>query len=186
MVVFVACKIQGATSMEPFWDWTRKRRAWWCWFMHKTTLWMEQLKFARVNLQYVASIVNWCTIVIGEQWIRRNEVRKIFWEVTNVDWSHTYRVNTVYGTQISHSIRSLDNSSLQIWKRNMSCFCASCNIVEWYECQFSKWVDRWNQVMLGSNMSGQRYHPFERGSNGNFYILWRHIICYTRKYKYVK
>ena len=35
MVVFVAHKIQCATFVELFWDWTWKRRAWWCWCMHK-------------------------------------------------------------------------------------------------------------------------------------------------------
>ena len=35
MVVFVAHKIQGSTYMKLFWNWSWKRRAWWCWCMHK-------------------------------------------------------------------------------------------------------------------------------------------------------
>ena len=35
----------------------------------------------------------------------------------------------------------------------MSCFCGSCSIVEWDECQLSEWVDTWNQVTHGIDMS---------------------------------
>lgn len=34
----------------------------------------------------------------------------------------------------------------------MTCFCGSCSISEWDECQFSKWVDTWDRVTLGIYM----------------------------------
>ena len=80
-------------------------------------------------------------------------MQRIFWEVKNVDRSHTYRVNTVQGTWGFHSIRSSDNSTLEIWTRKMSCFCGSCSIAEWDECELSEWVDTWHRVTLGTDMS---------------------------------
>ena len=35
----------------------------------------------------------------------------------------------------------------------MSCFCGSCSIVEWDECELSEWVDTWHRVTLGTDMS---------------------------------
>ena len=57
------------------------------------------------------------------------------------------------GTRGFHSIRSSDNSSIEIWTRKMSCFCGSCSIVEWDECELLEWVDIWHRVALGTNMS---------------------------------
>ena len=57
------------------------------------------------------------------------------------------------GTQGFHSIRSSENSSLEIWTRKMSCFCGSCSIFEWDECELSEWVDTWHRVTLGTDMS---------------------------------
>ena len=89
----------------------------------KIALQREQMNFKGVSLQDAESIVKWCTTVMGHQSTRKSHVQRIFWEVTNVDRSHTYQVNTVQGNQRFHSIRSSDNSTLKIWTINMSCFC---------------------------------------------------------------
>ena len=110
------------------------------------------MKFTGTSLQDAESIVKWCTTTMGDQSTRKSHVQRIFWEVKNVDRSHTYRVNTVQGTRGFHSIRSSDNSTLEIWTRKMSCFCGSCSIVEWDECELSEWVDTWHRVTLGTDM----------------------------------
>ena len=119
----------------------------------KTALRREQMKFIGTSLQDAESIVRWCTTMTGDQSTRKSHVQRVFWEFTNVDCSHTYRVNTVQGTRGFHSIRSSYNSALEIWTRKMSCFCGSCSIVEWDECELSEWVDTWNRVKLGTDMS---------------------------------
>ena len=35
----------------------------------------------------------------------------------------------------------------------MSCFCGSCTITEWDECELLEWVDTWHRFTLGINMS---------------------------------
>ena len=85
---------------------------------------------------------------MGEQATRKHLVRRIFWEVTNVDRSQTHRVNSVHGTQQFHSIRSSDNSALQIWTRLKACFCSSCSIDEWDDCEYKDTVDTWDRVTL--------------------------------------
>ena len=110
----------------------------------KTALQREQMKFIGMSLQHAESIVKWCTTMTGDQSTRKIQVRRSFWEVTNADRSHTYRVNIVQGTRGFHSIRSSDNSTLEIWTRKMSCYCDSCSIVEWDECELSEWVDTWH------------------------------------------
>ena len=110
------------------------------------------MKFLGRSLQDAEAIVKWCTTTMGDQLARKSHVQRIFWEVTNVDCSHTYWVNTMQGTQGFHSIRSLDNSTLKIWTRNLSCFCGSCSITEWDECQLLEWVDTWHRVTLGTDM----------------------------------
>ena len=35
----------------------------------------------------------------------------------------------------------------------LSCFCGSCSIVEWDECELSERVDTWHRVTLGTDMS---------------------------------
>ena len=90
---------------------------------------------------------------MGEQAIRKILVRRIFWEVTNVDRSQTHRVNTVHGTRQFHSIRSSDNSALQIWTRLKACFCSSCSIDEWDDCEYTDTVDTWDRVTLGTDFN---------------------------------
>jgi hypothetical protein len=51
--------------------------------------------------------------MMGDQSTRKSHVQRIFWEVKNVDRSHTYWVNTVQETWGFHSIRSSENSSLE-------------------------------------------------------------------------
>jgi len=148
MVVLIAHKIQCDMFMELFWDWTWKGQHDGASACIKNALRGGQRKFIRTNFQDAKSIVKWCTIVMGEQSTRKRKVRMIFSNVKNVDHSHTYQVNTVHGAQGFYSFRSLDNSTVQIWTRNMSCFCGSCSTVEWDECQFSEWVDTWDQVTL--------------------------------------
>ena len=65
----------------------------------KTSLRREEMKFIGACLRDVASIVKWCASVMGEQATRKNLVRIIFWEVTNVDQSQTHQVKTMHGTQ---------------------------------------------------------------------------------------
>lgn len=75
----------------------------------KNALQREQMKFTGMSLQYAQSIVKWCKTVMRDKSTRKSHVQRIFWEVTNVDHSHTYWVNRVQGTQVFHSIRSSDN-----------------------------------------------------------------------------
>ena len=51
----------------------------------KTALRREEMKFTGARLRDAASIVKWCASVMGEQATRKSLVRRIFWEVTNVD-----------------------------------------------------------------------------------------------------
>ena len=53
----------------------------------KTSLRREEMKFTGALLQDAASIVKWCASIMGEQATRKHLVRRIFWEVTNVDRS---------------------------------------------------------------------------------------------------
>ena len=71
-----------------------------------------------------------------------------------MDQSQTPRVNTVHGTRQFHSIRSSDNSALQIWTRLKAFFCNSCSIDEWDDCEDMDTVDTWDQVTLGTNLNG--------------------------------
>ena len=64
----------------------------------KTDLRREEIKFTGALLRDFASIMKWHASVMGEQATRKNLVRRIFWEVKNVDQSNTYRVNKVHGT----------------------------------------------------------------------------------------
>jgi hypothetical protein len=119
----------------------------------KTALRREEMKFTGARLRDAASIVKWCASVMGEQATRKSLVRRIFWEVTNVDRSQTHRVNTVHGTRQFHSIRSSDNSALQIWTRLKACFCSSCSIDEWDDCEYTDTVDTWDRVTLGTDFN---------------------------------
>jgi len=110
----------------------------------KTALQREEMKFIGAHLRDAASIVQWCAFVIGEQATRKPLVRRIFCEVTNVDRSQTPRVNIVHGTRQFHSIRSSDNSALQIWTRLKACFCSSCRIGEWGDCEHTDTIDTWD------------------------------------------
>ena len=90
---------------------------------------------------------------MGEQATRKNLGQRILWEMTNVDRSQTHRVNTVHGTRQFHSIRSSDNSALQIWTRLKACFCSSCSIDEWDDCEYTDTVDTWDRVTLGTDFN---------------------------------
>ena len=65
----------------------------------KTFLRREEMNFIVAHLQDAASIVEWRAYFMGEQETRKHLVRRIFWEVTNVDRSQTHRVNTVHETR---------------------------------------------------------------------------------------
>ena len=80
----------------------------------KTTLRREEMKFIGALLRDVAYIVKWCASMMGEQATTKTPVQIIFWDVTNVDQSNTHQMNIVHGTRQFHSIRSSDNSELQI------------------------------------------------------------------------
>ena len=67
--------------------------------------------------------------------------------LTHISGQHRARKSRI------HSIRSLDNLAFEIWTRNMSSFCGWCSIVEWDECQLSKWVDTWHLVIIGTVIS---------------------------------
>ena len=114
MVVFFAHKIQGSHIWNYFETDHGKGEHDGVGACIKTGLGMEEMKFTGALLRDVASIVKWCVSVMGEQAPRKNLVRRIFWDVTNVDRSQTPRVNTVHGTRQFHSIKSSDNSALQI------------------------------------------------------------------------
>ena len=58
------------------------------------------------------------------------------------------------GTRRFHSIRSSDNSALQIWTRLKACFCSSYSISEWDDCEYTDTIDTWDQVTLGTNFNG--------------------------------
>ena len=60
----------------------------------------------------------------------------------------------MHGTQQFHSIRSLNNSALQIWTRLKGCFCSSCSIDEWDDCEYKYTVDTWDRVTLGTDFKG--------------------------------
>ena len=96
----------------------------------KIALRREEMKFTGAHLQDASSLVKWCAYVMGEQATRKDLVRRIFWEVTNVERYQTNWVNMVHGTQKFHSIRILDNSTLKLWTRLKACFCSSCSIDE--------------------------------------------------------
>ena len=68
-----------------------------------------------------------------------------------MDQSQTHRVNTVPRTQQFHSIRSLDNSALQIWTRLKAFFYNSCSINEWDDCEYTDIVDTLDRVTLGTD-----------------------------------
>ena len=112
------------------------------------------------SLRDVASIVKWCASIMGEQATRKHIVRRKFWEVTNVDRSQTHWVNTVHGNRQFCSIRSSDNSALQIWTILKACFCSSCSISEWDDCEHMDTVDTWDRVTLGTNFNevNEIYH----------------------------
>lgn len=101
----------------------------------KTAIRREEMKFTGAHLQDAASIVKWCASVMGEQATRKNLVRRIFWEVTNVDRSQTHRVNTVHGTRLK------------------ACFCSSCSIDEWDDCEYTDTVHTWDRVTLGTDFN---------------------------------
>ena len=107
------------------------------------------MNFKGALLRDAASIVKWCASIMGEQETRKNLVRRIFWEVTNLDRSQTHQVNTVHGTWQFHSIRSSNNSALQIWTRLKAFFCSSCSINKWDDCEYTYTVDTWDGVTLG-------------------------------------
>ena len=60
-------------------------------------------------------------------------------------------MNTLHGTRHFHSIRSSDNSTLQIWTRLKAWFCSSCSIDEWDDCEYIDTVDTWDHVTLDTN-----------------------------------
>ena len=62
-------------------------------------------------------------------------------------------MNIVDGTQKFHSIRSSDNSVLQIWTRLKACFCSSCSISEWDDCEDMDTIDTWDRVILSTNFN---------------------------------
>ena len=66
----------------------------------------------------------------------------------------------MHGTQQFHSIRSSYNLSLQIWTGLKDCFCSSCSIDEWDDCEYTNIVDTWDRVTLGTNFKGlnEIYH----------------------------
>ena len=63
-------------------------------------------------------------------------------------------MKTVHGTWQFHSIRSLDNSALQIWTRLKAFFCSSCSIDKWDDCDYTDTVDTWDRVTLGTDFKG--------------------------------
>ena len=71
-----------------------------------------------------------------------------------MDQSQTHRVNTVHGTPQFHSIRSSDNSALQIWTILKACFCSFCRITKWDDCEYTYTIDTWDRVTLGTNFNG--------------------------------
>ena len=58
------------------------------------------------------------------------------------------------GNRQFHSIRSSGNSALQIWTILKACFCSSCSIGEWVDCEHIDTVDTWDRVTLGTNFNG--------------------------------
>jgi len=91
--------------------------------------------------------------MMGEHATRKNLVRRIFREVTNVDRSQTHRVSIVHGTRQFHSIRSSENLALQIWTRLKDFFCSSYSIDEWDDCDYTDIVHTWDQVTLGTDFN---------------------------------
>ena len=53
-----------------------------------------------------------------------------------------------------HSIRSSENSVLQIWRRLKACFCIFCSIDEWDDCEYIDTIDTWDRVTLGNDLKG--------------------------------
>ena len=70
-----------------------------------------------------------------------------------MDQSQTPQVNIVRGTLQFHSIRSSNNSALQIWTILKACFCSSYSIGEWGDCEHMDTVDTWDRVTLGTNFN---------------------------------
>ena len=47
----------------------------------------------------------------------------------------------------------MDSEALQIWRRLKACFCSSCSISEWGDCEHTDTADTWDQVTLGINFN---------------------------------
>ena len=83
-----------------------------------------------------------------DQSSQKEHVHRYFWEVVDVDQSHLYECKTVQGNHSFHSVRTLDNSIVEMWIRKLSCFCYPCSSGEWDNCESIDWVDSWDRVSL--------------------------------------
>ena len=54
---------------------------------------------------------------------------------------------------VSLSEDPMDNSALQIWTRLKACFCSSCSIGEWGDCEHTDTVDTCDRVTLRTNFN---------------------------------
>ena len=133
------------------------------------------MNFIGACLRYVAFIVKCCASMMGEQATRKNLVQRILWEVTNVDQSQTHWVNIVHGTRQFHSIRSSENSTLQIRTRLKAYFCSSYSISEWDNCEDTDTVDTWDQVTLGTNFNGVNEIDHFKDDQTHISIHYDHI-----------
>ena len=92
-----------------------------------------------------------------------------------MDRSQTHRVNTVHGTRHFHSIRSSYNSPLQIWTTLKDCFCSSCSINEWDDCEYTDIVDTWDRVTLGADFKGINEIDHLEDDQTHIYTDYDHI-----------
>ena len=60
----------------------------------------------------------------------------------------------MHGTRHFHSIRSSNNSSLQIWTRLKAFFYSSYSIIEWDYCEYTYTGDTRDRVRVGTDFKG--------------------------------
>ena len=78
-------------------------------------------------------------------------------------------------TRQFHSIRSSDNSALQIWTRLKDFFCSSCSISESGDCEHTDTIDTWDRVTLATNFNGVNEIDHLKDDQAHISINYDHI-----------
>jgi hypothetical protein len=72
-----------------------------------------------------------------DQYPRKDMYIDIFSEVVNVDQLKWYECKTMKGTRGFHSVRTSDNTIVEISMRKLSFFCGPCSSNEWDDCEYT-------------------------------------------------